>query len=212
MREPLRCDTLERIANMKHIILFNGPPRSGKDTAAEHLLHHYHEVDSLMKFAHPLKMAVKAFYGLTDEQWEEYDSPKKKDTPDPLFLGKSCREAQIAMSEVYAKVFHGDQGVFGKIFCNSADKKGDGIIVVSDSGFRGESVEVVKKYGAEAITLVRIHRPDHDFSKDSRDYVYLDDLGVKSFDILNDRTLYDLYKQTDKVIKDVISRIGQKAA
>jgi len=54
---------------------------------------------------------------------------------------------------------------------------------VPDSGFREEAEAIVREAGAGDVLLVRLHRPGHGFSGDSRGYIDLDDLGVESCDV-----------------------------
>lgn len=190
-----------------HIVLFNGPPRSGKDTACDYAVSNFDEVTALVKFARPIKDACRKFYGLTKEEWDYYDSAANKDKESSTFYGKTCREAQIAISEIFAKPFHGDQAIFGKIFCRNVHKwYNGGIIVVSDSGFVEEAVEACSFFGKDNITLVRVRRPGCDYTKDSRNYIYLEDLGVKCFELENDMPLEVYHERVDGIMRDVIKR------
>lgn len=170
------------------IFLLNGPPRSGKDTAAKYLEQRYS--GKLLKFAEPIKRAVTAIYhGGNRAEFDKYDTPELKDTPQAVYFGKTCREVQIAVSENFLKPFHGDKGIFGKILALEIDRQlpryQEGPYFISDSGFRGEAEILVDKYGSCNVFLVRIHRESHSFKGDSRDYITLKDLGVQEFDLDN---------------------------
>jgi hypothetical protein len=171
----------------QQIFLLNGPPRAGKDTAAEHLARLY--TAQVKKFAEPIKRAVTAIYHGGDKaEFQKYDSPELKDIPQEVYFGKSSRECQIGVSENFLKPFHNDQGVFGKILLqqilreHSATKY---LYFISDSGFRREAEVLVERFGPRNVNLFRIFRDGYTFKGDSRDYITLKDLGVREFDIQN---------------------------
>lgn len=184
---------------MTKIILFNGPPRSGKDTLAAMLQGELSASKAMLftsveKFAAPLKRTACSIYcnGNTQE-WYKYDSAELKDTPSDNFFGKTPREVQIAISEQYMKPVHGE-AVFGKMLVKNIKRalvtaEGtkppyDGFLI-SDSGFRQEAEELIKEFGAENVILVRLVREGFTYEGDSRDYINLDDLGVVTYDITN---------------------------
>lgn len=170
------------------IFLLNGPPRSGKDTAAMWLQEKYN--GRLMKFADPIKQAVTAIYHGGDRaEFDKYDTAELKDKPQDVYFLKTCRECQIGVSENFLKPFHNDTQIFGRFFANTIERmspsQAQGPFFVSDSGFRGESEFLVKRYGPKKIFLFRIFRDGYSFEKDSRNYVTLKDLQVSEFDIQN---------------------------
>ena len=175
---------------MSKIILLNGPPRCGKDTASDFLCYRYNGVPQ--KISKVLKERTHAWYGVVGQD----GSPARhdyfedhKDVPQEVFEGLTPREAYIAMSENYIKPTHGDS-YLGRVLARSI-RRMDSILrqerthVVSDSGFRGEAEELVREFGPDKILLVRIHRAGYDFKHDSRGYIDLADLGVACFDVLN---------------------------
>ena len=169
------------------IVLFNGPPGSGKDTAAYHLAETC--CGKNVKFAEPIKRAVTAIYHGGDRtDFNKYDTLEMKGIPQDIYFGKTCRQVQIGVSEDFLKPFH-DTAVFGKILAQDITRMmvshGPGPYFVSDSGFRPEAEVLVNKFGASNIYLARIHREGCDFSNDSRSYISLKDLGVIEFDIEN---------------------------
>ena len=190
------------------IILFNGPPRAGKDTAVSLL----NEVPNLPeikreKFAAPLKAAVKAFYGLTNDEWAFFDSPDNKDKPHPVFCGKTCREAQIAMSEVYAKPFHQSKTVFGELLVRRMISwHVGGLFGISDSGFIEEAYPLISTFGKGNVMLVRIYREGHTYAIDSRNYLYDDSLT--SIDVSNSGDLEQYRKTLLNATGDFIRSYG----
>lgn len=179
------------------IFLFNGPPRSGKDTAAEHLAA---KLGKLMKFAEPIKAAITAaFHGGNRVEFNWYDSPEQKDLPHEVYGGRTTREVQISFSEDWVKWGCNpkgnvrDEAAFGRILARSIDRVlaektlpfATPAFFVSDSGFRPEAEVLVQKYGAPNIFLVRIFRAGYDFKVDSRGYIELADLGVREWEVKN---------------------------
>lgn len=171
---------------MSHIVLLNGPPRSGKDTLAMGLasrLNYRH-----MKFATPLKNAIPAIFNLEPVVWQGLMT-NAKEIRSPLFGGMSPREALIWLSEDAIKPKFGDD-FFGKRLVNQILDENLPRTVISDSGFYPEAAVVVRAFSPEALTLIRLHREDCSFKGDSRGYIDLP--GVQTFDVHNNETAYDM--------------------
>lgn len=171
---------------MTKVVLFNGPPSSGKDTLANQLANRIPK-SLVVKFAAPLKkMAMHMYCDSNSQKFHEFDAPERKNTPDPVFLGKSCRQVQIDISEVYMKPMHGED-VFGKFLAKTIDNESENYdnFFVSDSGFRPEAEVLINEYGPQNVLLLRLIREGKTYEGDSRNYINLDDLDVKSFDIQN---------------------------
>lgn len=170
------------------IIFLNGPPRSGKDSAATALQVRFTGIAE-MKFSDPVKTAVHAAFGLAHGAG---GFEKRKDEPCAEFFGQIPRQCYINHSEKYMKPLYG-QDIFGKLFVRRTDfiqyshKK---VIVISDSGFASEAQPVIEKFGAENCMLVRIHRQGCNYSKDSRSYLELP--VAYTTNIHNDGELEDL--------------------
>lgn len=165
----------------KHMVLFNGPPRVGKDTAADAVLENFPGSERV-KNTTPMDRALQAMFNLNNIEYrllrETY-----KDDPHPIFGGKTMRQVLISMSEDWCKPFFG-KSVFGKIMVSRflPDSR---LLVCSDSGFEEECVPYIEKLGAENILLIRVHRTGCDFSNDSRSYLDLAKYGVTSLDVNN---------------------------
>lgn len=175
-------------AKAPRIFLMNGPPSSGKDTGAMFLQKTY--AGKLLKFAEPLKKAVTAIYhGGNRAEFDKFDSPEFKDLPQEIYFGKTCRQVQIGVSENFLKPFHDDKAVFGKLLYQEIERQrpmnGHGPYFISDSGFREEAEYLIQKYSAANVFLLKTFREGHTFKGDSRNYITLDDLGVREFDIDN---------------------------
>lgn len=178
------------------IFLLNGPAGCGKDTAAEMLVEEHG--GQLCKFAAPLKAAATAICFNGDrKKFDHFDQDQAlKVEPREEFFGVSCRQFQIDVSEKFMKPTYGVD-VFGKILrdkiCNMVQLDYPGPYFISDSGFAPEAEVLIRAFGPECVKLIRVYRPGHDYTGDSRGYVRLDHMGIQSFDLHNDADL-DTFK------------------
>jgi hypothetical protein len=174
------------------VFLYNGPPRSGKDSAAVTLtqmgLGHFE------KFAWPLKAAFASITGAQIDPWgnvEPFESTKSDLIP---WLGTSYRQWQIDFSESFMKPNYGSD-IFGRLlvqrvtFAGAGNRFNHQAIFISDSGFAEEAKYVAQEFGEENVLLVRIHRPGYDFAGDSRSYLY--DILPNEIDVVNDASVED---------------------
>ena len=170
------------------LILFNGPPRSGKDTGVDHLVK---QLDmGHIKLAGVLKDRTHALYGLK-RATEHYD--RCKDRPHDDFLGIKPRDAYINVAEKLFKEVHG-QTIFPELLTIEVRKQSNPYIAVSDLGFQQELEYFVEHFGAQNILLVKVFRKDCNFDNDSRDYVDEFDErgnprfpGLQTINIINDK-------------------------
>lgn len=184
---------------MKKIVLFNGPPRCGKDTSclAE-------ESAIRSKFAKFVKEGAHAAFGLDINEYHMDYFEDVKDTPLEVFHGKTPREVYIYFSESFMKPLTGDEGYFGTRLSEWIDAQDDDLFFVTDSGFREEAEKVVFTFGSDNVFLVRIKRPNCNFSSDSRSYIDLSDLGVISYDIDNNSTQEEFIDKIKNITKEVM--------
>ena len=147
------------------IVLFNGPPKSGKDAAADYFKD---KGWKHLSFKYQLYKETCKYFGC-DYEWfmERYDDRSVKEVPHIDLGHMSCREAMIYVSE---KVIKPKRGLdyFGQLVANEIDLNKD--YCISDGGFIDELKPVLKKVGSENFVLVQITREGHDFSSDSRRY------------------------------------------
>lgn len=172
------------------IILLNAPPGAGKDTVGMLLARNIVGRCAVVKFAQPLKEAARFLYCDNDHAtFNDYDYYQdRKNEKCDQFYGRSCREVQIGISELLFKPLHGED-IFGKILARTIKKlkeeKGVEHFIVTDSGFAPEAEVLVKEFGASEIFLARLHRQGYTYEGDSRSYINLDHLGVRTADIPN---------------------------
>lgn len=177
-----------------NIILFNGPPRSGKDTAA---LIACNFIDSLPgptianweKFSYPLKSSFACMVGAAmNTRGDVLGYEERKNEPLSILNGASFRQFQIDFSEKFMKPLYGND-IFGRLFlerCKEHPER-EVIQVVSDCGFQIEA-DALKGHNVCLFTLTR---KGTSFEGDSRQYVTPHE-DWYHFEIENDGTVDDL--------------------
>lgn len=163
-----------------NIILFNGPPRSGKDTAATYLYENWESfewsrgVAWFLRMSSPLK---RMFAAMTNSELDEYDNnltyDRMKEDKLHFLNGKSYRQWQIECSEVFMKPMYGED-IFGRLFVNAVPTRRirvEETWLVPDCGFEIEAETVAKLLPEYSVFLVQIHRKGYDFTGDSRGYI-----------------------------------------
>ncbi|WP_419902154.1 hypothetical protein [Kiloniella sp.] len=169
------------------IIIFNGPPRSGKDTGGETISKSFPRAKRL-KFSDPLKKATHAAFDLRHVDGRELDVDhfeRVKDVPLTEFFGSTPRQAYINYSELHMKVLYG-KDVWGHIFMNTVERHQDTIFTVPEGGFI-EEVETILKRGipAKDVLFIRVRRQGCSFEGDSRSYLNPESLGIEVLDLDN---------------------------
>jgi hypothetical protein len=185
------------------LILFNGPRKSGKDTASLYCetafkAHHF-------KMSGPIKAAIKAMFSFHDQEVEYLESIKVESTF--LLFSKSYVEAQISFSETWAKQLFGKY-IFGDLAARHIraamrEDPTQQLYVCSDSGFETEALPVIDLFGRQNTLLVKIHREGKTFAGDSRSYIELD--GVKTVSLTNNGTTEEYHQSVHELVQDWIN-------
>ena len=147
------------------IILLNGPPRSGKDTAAHIILRNF-KPWSEYKMSLPLKAGLREFFAIDREMHRSVEEHKEDEID--LFFGYSYRQMQISLSEDWAKAKFGTH-IFGSLAVRAIKARSSNV-VISDCGFEEEIVSIRNAFPGNVL-LIRLHRSGCDFSNDSRGYI-----------------------------------------
>ena len=185
---------------MPKIILFNGPPRSGKDTATKFALRELGAFGAHYRFAAPLKDAAHALFGMSGIDTEHFD--EMKDCPRLSFFGMKPRDVYIWLSEEVVKPKFG-RDFFTKVAIKKLNEYPDQVVVISDCGFVEEVQGLAEAFGAENITMVFIQRDGTNFQNDSRSY--LNDVPCRKHFTINNNHGFDyLIDRIRDVIYDVI--------
>lgn len=195
---------------MGKIILLNGPPSSGKDTAARHIRQIFIQETGykgviirpiLDRMSMPIKRAFAGTMGLPiteDGIVEPYESNKEAIIPE---FGVSYRQWQIDFSENFLKGY--TMEIFGELLAARIKRRFDkgiaNLIVVPDCGFMIEIETIYNKFNPADILLIRCHRNGFTFSKDSRNYVRAPK-GCAVFDPINE-LLPEYLKQIEAGVK-----------
>lgn len=169
---------------MVKVILINGPPNCGKDTAAtvlDNYINNKYTQGKLiphrtkkMKFAAPLKKAAHELYGIpySCEYYEEKYGNEWKNQPQPEFFGEKPRDVYIDLSEKFAKKRAGGETHFGKIAARSIRlEKSANCFIFSDSGFDREAEPIIECAEISNVVVLQIERPGCSFVGDSRGYI-----------------------------------------
>lgn len=151
------------------VVIFNGPPGTGKDAACllfQNLGYKH------LSFKEELFKETFKFFGVS-KGWfmKDYENRSIKEKPVPQLkvngVSLSRRDAMIYVSENFIKPKYG-KDYFGAQLANHMTE--DGLFCVSDGGFQEELTPIINKFGAESITLIQLTREGCDFSSDSRRY------------------------------------------
>lgn len=203
------------------VCFLNGPPRSGKDTAADELVKKYSQqllVRSVvaMRFAEPVKLRTHAALGI-DEPADAFEDCK--DSPHPRFHGRTPRECYIQMSEQFFKPLFGED-IFGRLLAQSLPSsltKGSveevNVLAIKDSGF-GPEARSLLQYIEESFprvrvkpVVVRIYRPGCSFDRDSRSYWpinYIREFYPTEVHLQNDGTIAEFSRNLLEVTDSVV--------
>lgn len=178
------------------LILFNAPPKTGKDETTEFICSKFNNAVHF-EFKKKLFELTKLIYSVTDEQWDSLYTRENKELPSNLLRGKSPREALIYVSETIIKPTMG-YSYFGDAAADMVQNTGAYLSVFSDSGFVQELLPMMNRFGVENILIIRIHMDGVDFTGDSRKYLpdsLVSDYGFNIIDIENVYGKFDEFKQ-----------------
>jgi hypothetical protein len=178
---------------LPQIIAICGRRRTGKDVIADYICNKYQY--SNVKFAQPLKDAIKVLFGFSEDQIEKYkdkDDDFWKTSPRKVmqFIG-----TEIMQYEIQRLIPHTNR----HFFVNSLLKRHNNQnIVISDMRFLHEYNEIKKK-GALVIKVIRpFSEKDNniDFHSSEKE---VDEITT-DYTIINDGDINTLYKKIEKVI------------
>lgn len=190
------------------VIIFNAPPKSGKDTAANYCCQFLPSVHSQFKkpliemCARVLSIPLKEFLAL-------YESSKNNEGvfisySDPLktcqyFRTFNMRQFMIHISENVMKPIFGDM-----FFGLEAGKKlsNDKWNIFSDGGFPEEIKGLLEYTCKENIIVVKIQRDGCSFENDSRGWID-ESLVGETIVIPNNDSLEELFLRLDYLIENV---------
>jgi hypothetical protein len=164
-------------------IIFNGPPRSGKDTAkdsvARWLKDNYRDTYvANITFSDLMKSSLPILYGIDIDEWNERYNSDAKDEPWDKLFGWSQRQILISYAEEQLKRIHGTD-VFPRLLKNKIESTMKRVwqehrqqcVFLMDVGFDEEFKEFTEMVGKDRCMLIKIERKGCNFSHDSRKYI-----------------------------------------
>jgi len=181
-------------ATSRLVIVLNGPPRAGKDTAIEILQEVFREGD-VYQFFRPIKEMLHAELGL-DVRHDHYET--QKDEPLEEFGGMTPRRAYIDKGERLQAEF-GHSVLLDTYF--EAISSSTAPILITTCGNDGEACEIASIFGNDNVLVLRIHKDGCDFSQDSRSWVTSSHLNLR--DILN---VHGLQREYQKAVAAAASQ------
>ncbi len=213
---------------LKVIVLNAKYPRSGKDTAADHMVELINSDEETFLPAFKMNFKDKLITAtakmLCIDEWvflKDYDTKTEdvkaskymfgtlpewwKDMPLYEINGRlfSKRQALIYCSEELFKVMLGDQ-VFGDMFVEGLPE--EGLVFVGDSGFVSELLPVIEKVGKEQVLVCRVHRDVQSDVYDSRsmltEEMFEENTCPAFTDVYNNGTEEEFTAKVEKLIGD----------
>lgn len=188
---------MSNILNDKLVIILNGPPRSGKDTAAQVFegLGYQH-----LKFSSTLKLEAHRRNGMEDRPIDHFEL--LKDTPLEEFNGKTPRQVYIEVgAQMRAKM--GPQ-VFGEMIAKEIQTSNSKRFIISDLANMDELSPLLHQEGIQT-QVIRLHRVGKSFDGDSRTYVT--DANLDALDIANDGDVALFHKKMNAIANNVLHKI-----
>lgn len=185
-------------------ILFNGPPRCGKDTATQFAKEILGLRAATYRFAKPLKDAAHALFGMGGIATEALGLVKEQ--PNEAMFGMTPRNAYIWLSEEVVKPKFG-QDFFAKVAVTNINRLmqhygGLAHIVISDCGFQAEFDVLAEAFGADNVHLCQLERAGCSFKGDSRGYI---ESSKHRHGILNNGTLDEFRHSIQNLLKEIIN-------
>lgn len=176
--EKSEDDPLHTPPEFRKVMLFNGPPRSGKSLAADAVrsfvqINRAWMYPRVMDFAEPLKKAAHSLFCVF-HPWDYYDSKEAahlKSLASGDFLGLSPREAYIALSEEFLKPKFGNEVMGFLMRKKMIQERSTQFFSIANSGFVDELRPIVDLVGQRNIHIVEIHAAGKTFEGDSRSYI-----------------------------------------
>lgn len=168
---------LRKSPDHRRIIMFNGPPQSGKSFGA-HCVRMFILRNAawmqprLLDMAEPLKKAAHALY-CAFHSWDYYDSKDgeaAKGLASGDFLGLSPREAYIEMF-LDLERRHGSEVLGFLMKKRMLREAGTVAFILHNMGRLADMVPLVDFAGQRGILLIEVHTQDRTFEGDIRGYI-----------------------------------------
>lgn len=152
------------------VVIFNGPPRSGKDAVSRMLVEHIEAqgVD-IPILEESLSLPLRHIaYSMVGQTYHESTYETFKETPFAEF-GRTGRQLMIDASESFLKPTYGIE-VMAKMLIERV-KDFNGLLLIRDGGFQIEVDPICEAYGPQNVYIVNCYRNGCSFDGDSREYI-----------------------------------------
>jgi hypothetical protein len=178
-----------------------GKKRSGKDTTGDYLVASKNFVK--YSFANPIKRGAMELFGFTEDQV----FGDAKDEIDPTWGITPRLVLQIMGTEVFQydmPKYIPELQVFGRSFWVKRfeqwyNQNKDLDVVICDVRFQHE-VDAILKMGG---TVLSVQRPNLSTGDEHASEKEMDSIVGITTEIINDRTLHDLYDKIDNLVNDL---------
>lgn len=186
----------------KHVIVFNGPPHCGKDTAAN-MIESKYQADHL-RFKTKLYEITALINNVDLEEFLIIATDEHKKDTVIVKNGRTARQLLIQTSEEVIKPNYG-KDYFGVVVGDSILQSHNHMFVISDSGFEEELIAMIRggELDSSNVLVVRLYRDGCDFSNDSRNYLsddFLEENEIRYEDIKNDSDEAQLLINIEKIM------------
>lgn len=194
-----------------YLLLVNGPPRSGKDTFA-HLLREHMIKQPKVQAPHieplsaPLRRIAYEMVGMRYGDSRAMDYEVFKTTWFPKFQ-RSGRELMIDVSERFMKRNYGDE-IFASLLWERVNNSPVNLVIISDSGFQGETNRLASLAGPSNVVVVNVLRNGCSFDNDSREWISHPWASSQHYQIPNNRTLEDLATEAGRIYGRMVNQLG----
>lgn len=196
--------------NKPLVVLFNGPPRSGKDSACEIIMKKFPEVHYVY-FKEILYGETAKILGLDFNFWAKVcQNGDFKDSPMLVMSAGELmtpRDVLIYLAEKVLKPEYGKdfiargtaETISDLIQFQREQTNEEAVIVVPDLGFDYEIDTVREMLPNAHVISVAVHRPGFTFEGDSRNYVKHPDFGLR-----NSETYEDLKHNVLRLFRNIV--------
>jgi hypothetical protein len=172
-----KSQLLHKQPEWRKFIVINGPPDSGKDTAANFIVSFIrrnaaHLCPMHIKFSEPLKKSAHALFDVF-HNWDYYDSKEgrsQKNLANGDFLGLSPREAYIAMHQKILDEMFGPEALGFIMRKRIVRHNSVQVFISSDGGFVDELEPIINLLGQRSVLLIELHAVGKTFEGDNRNY------------------------------------------
>lgn len=185
----------------KKVIVFNGPPNSGKDTFCDYLLTQF-ENSAHVRFKDVLYEETAKHYKIDLEDFTDLATDRTTKEKILPLTGMTPRQMLIEVSENVIKPEKG-QEYFGEALKDTILNGEYDYYFISDSGFVPELESIVETIDRENLILIKLEREGTSFNNDSRDYIpeeFIDKHFIQSA-VLYNVGLEDSKKELLKIIQ-----------